>query len=261
VDSSLRKNLFKEAARLQIERHGTAGTVLLVGSAALLTALTTPWLAPLWLAGAAAGGVGLGLSAARGLLNNPDAVPGLAERTVLRHHTPREVPPELLPYVEQAVKSSIDIITQVERARGKPVYDALSDVVDTVGFLLDKIRLMSDRIVSTERLFNSIQTQVRQLPGSRLQGDNAAAFERNLFNLQSSIDAAREQIVDAVASLQQISVQTLMIQAQDAALVDDTTGSLRRLAADQADLLQIRIAAMDEVARSTQAATGKLLQP
>ena len=50
-----------------------------------------------------------------------------------------------------------------------------------------------------------------------------------------------------------------MIQVQDAALLDDTTGDLRRIAADQADLLQVRINAMEDVARSTQAATGRLL--
>ncbi|MGH2543361.1 MAG: hypothetical protein ACRDIB_11210 [Ardenticatenaceae bacterium] len=261
MESSLRKNLFKVAARTQIERQGIVGLGVLVGAAAVLTALTSPWLAPLWLAGAAAGGVGLGLSGARALLNDTAQVPALARRTVLRHHAPREAPAELLSYIEQAVESAIEIITRVEQTRGEPVYEGLRDVVDTVGFLLDKICAMSERIVATERLFGSIQQQVKRLPGARLQGEDARAFERNLFNLQNSIDAARAQIVDATASLQQIAVQTLMIQAQDAALIDDTTGSLRRLAADQADLLQVRIAAMDEVARSTQAATGRLLGP
>jgi hypothetical protein len=260
MESSLRKNLLKEAARLQLERHGLLGGGLLLGAAAFLTALTTPWLAPVWLAGAAAGGIGASLSAARTLLNNQEAVPELAKRTVLHYHAPREVPAELLPYVQQAVESAIEIITRVERTRGQPVYEGMSDVVDTVGFLLDKICGMSDRIVATERLFDSIQQQVRQLPASRLQGDAARDFERNLYNLQRSIDAAREQIVDATASLQQIGVQTLMIQAHDAALVDDTTGSLRLLASDQADLLQARISAMEEVARTTQAATGRLLR-
>jgi hypothetical protein len=69
MESSLRKNLLKEAARLQVERHGLLGGGLLLGAAAFLTALTTPWLAPVWLAGAAAGGVGVSLSAARALLN------------------------------------------------------------------------------------------------------------------------------------------------------------------------------------------------
>ncbi len=259
MESTLRKNLFKEATRVQAEKHGPLATALLVGVVTLLTIATSPWLVPLWLLGATAGGVGLGLSGARALLNDDEAVEELARRTVLRYHVPREVPPELLPYVEQAVQSAIDIIVRVEQARGEAVYGALSDVVDTVGFLLDKLCVMSERIVTTERLFETLQQQVQQLPGSRLQGATARDFERNLHQLQQSIDAAREQIVDTVASLQQVSVQTLMVQAHDAALVDDTTGSLRRLAAEQADELQVRIAAMEEVARSTQSATQRLL--
>lgn len=261
MESSLRRNLFKEAARLQIEKNGLVGGGLLLGAAALLTAVTTPWLAPLWLAGAAAGGVGLSLSGARSLLNSQGAVAELAERTVMQYHTPREVPPELLPYVQQAVRSAIETIARVEQTRGEPSYRGMSDVVDTVGFLLDKICAMSERIVATERLFGSIQQQVKALPGAQLQGAAARDFNQNLFNLQRSIDSAREQIVDATASLQQIGVQTLMIQAQDAAMVDDTTGSVRRLAADQAELLQSRISAMEELARTTQAATGRLLGP
>jgi hypothetical protein len=261
MESSLRKDLLKEAVRIQLERNGMVGGGLLVVAAAILTGVTTPWLAPLWLAGAAGGGVALSLSGARAMLRNQQAVPDLARRTVLAYHTPREVTPELVPYVEQAVQSAIDIITRVEQTRGQPLYDSLSDVVDTVGFLLDKICSMSERIVATERLFNTIQEQVTRLPDSRLQGDAARDFNRNLFNLQRSIDAAREQIADATASLQQIGVQTLMIQAQDAAMLDDTTGNLRMLASEQADLLQVRISAMEDLARSTQAATGRLLKP
>ena len=259
MESTLRKNLFKEAARMQIERYGLVGGSLLFGTAAVLTGATTSLLAPLWLLGAAAGGVGLTISGARRLLNKQEAVLDLAKRTVMQHHAPREVPPELVPYVEQAIQSSIEIITRVEQTRGQPVYNGLSDIVDTVGLLLDKICDMSDRIITTERLFNNIQQQVKALPGSRLQGNAARDFNRNLFNLQKSIDGARQQIVDATASLQQIGIQTLMIQAQDAALLDDTTGDLRRLASDQAELLQVRIQAMEDVARSTQAATGRLL--
>ena len=264
MESTLRKNLFKEAARMQIERYGLVGGSLLFGTAAVLTGATTSLLAPLWLLGAAAGGVGLTISGARRLLNKQEAVLDLAKRTVMQHHAPREVPPELVPYVEQAIQSSIEIITRVEQTRGQPVYNGLSDIVDTVGLLLDKICDMSDRIITTERLFNNIQQQVGAvreppLPGSRLQGNAARDFNRNLFNLQKSIDGARQQIVDATASLQQIGIQTLMIQAQDAALLDDTTGDLRRLASDQAELLQVRIQAMEDVARSTQAATGRLL--
>lgn len=261
MQSSLRKNLFKEAARTQIERNGLVGGVALLGIAGVLTALTTPWLAPLWLVGAAAGGVGLGLSGARSLLNDDEAVSELARRTVLHYHTPREVSPELEPYVQQAVQSAIEIITRVEQGRGEPTYEGMSDVVDTVGFLLDKICAMSERVAATERLFVSIQHQVKALPGSRVRGEDERAFNRNLYNLQSSIDTARQQIVDTVAALQQIAVQTLMIQAQDAVMLDDTTGSLRRLAADQADLLQVRIEAMEEVAQLTEAATGRLLNP
>lgn len=261
MQSSLRKNLFKEAARLRIERGGLLGGGLLLGTAAVLTALTSPWLAPVWLLGAAAGGVGLSISGARGLLKDEAAVPELAKRTVMQHHVPREVPPELLPYVQQAVQSSIDIITRIEQGRTQATYQGMSDVVDTVGFLLDKICAMCERIVATEKLFNSVQAQVKALPGTQLQGEAARDFERNLFNLQRSIDTAREQIVDATASLQQIGVQTLMIQAQDAAMIDDTTGSLRQLAVDQAELLQARISAMEDIARTTQAATGRLLKP
>ena len=261
MDSSLRKDLFKEAARTQIEKTGVLGGGVLVGAAVLLTAATTPWLAPLWLAGAGLVGLGLSVSGARTLLRNNAAVPEVARRTVLAQHAPREVPPELLPYVTQSVESAIEIITRVEQARGQPVYEVLSDVVDTVGFLLDKICSMCERIVNTERLFDSLQQQAERLPGGRLPEASARDFERNLAYLQRSIDAAREQIVDSSASLQQIAVQTLMIQAHDAALVDDTTGSLRRLASDQAELLQARIAAMEEVARTTQAASGRLLGP
>ena len=259
MESTLRKNLFKEAARMQIERYGLVGGSLLFGTAAVLTGATTSLLAPLWLLGAAAGGVGLTISGARRLLNKQEAVLDLAKRTVMQHHAPREVPPELVPYVEQAIQSSIEVITRVEQTRGQSVYNSLSDIVDTVGLLLDKICDMSDHIITTERLFNNIQQQVKALPGSRLQGNAARDFNRNLFNLQKSIDGARQQIVDATASLQQIGIQTLMIQAQDAALLDDTTGDLRRLASDQAELLQVRIQAMEDVARSTQAATGRLL--
>ncbi len=259
MESTLRKNLFKEAARMQIERYGLVGGSLLLGSVVALTSVTSPFLAPVWLLGAATGGVGLSISGARRLLNNENAVSDLAKRTVMHHHAPREVPPELVPYVEQAIQSAIEIITRIEETRGQPVYHGLNDIVDTVGMLLDKICEMSDRIITTERLFANIQQQVNLLPGSRLQGNAARDFNRNLFNLQSSIDSARKQIVDATASLQQIGIQTLMIQAHDAALLDDTTGDLRRIAADQADLLQVRISAMEDVARSTQAATGRLL--
>jgi hypothetical protein len=261
MESSLRKDLLKEPVRIQLERNGLVGGGLLIATAAALTAITTPWLAPLWLLGAAGGGVALSISGARGLLHNQQAVPELARRTVLTYHTPREVTPELVPYVEQAVQSAIEIITRVEQTRGQPLYTSLSDVVDTVGFLLDEICSMSERIVATERLFNTIQEQVDRLPASRLQGDAARDFNRNLFNLQRGIDAAREQIADATASLQQIGVQTLMVQAHDAALLDDTTGSLRMIASEQADLLQVRISAMEDLARSTQAATGRLLKP
>jgi hypothetical protein len=260
MESSLRKNLLKEAVHTQLERNGLVGGGLLIGGAVILTALTSPWLGPVWAAAAGLGGVALSLTGAQGLLRNQQALPDLARRAVLQHHTPREVPPELLPYVNQAVQSSIEIIERVEPMRGQPLYAALSEVVDTVGSLLDKICSMSERIVVTDRLFDSIQQQVSALPGSRLQGDAKREFDRNLLQLQGSIDTAREQIVSATASLQQIAVQTLMIQAQDAALVDDTTGSLIRMAEDQADLLQTRISAMEDVARSTEAMTGRLLK-
>lgn len=259
MESSLRKNLLKEAVHLQLERTGLVGGGLLIGGAVVLTALTSPWLGAVWALAAAGGGVALSLSGAQSLLRNQQAIPDLARRTVLHHHTPREVPPELQPYVEQAVQSSIEIIGRVEQSRGQPLYSALSDVVDTVGSLLDKICDMSERIVTTERLFATIRQQASALPDSRLQGDARQEFDRNLNQLQGSIDRAREQIVAATASLRQIAVQTLMIQAQDAALLDDTTGDLIRIATDQADLLQTRIAAMEDVARSTQAATGRLL--
>jgi len=44
-------------------------------------------------------------------------------------------------------------------------------------------------------------------------------------------------------------------------MIDDTTGSVRRIATDQAELLQARILAMEEVAQNTRVATGRLLGP
>lgn len=261
MQSSLRKNLFKEAARTQIERNGVVGGGMLLGGAAVLTAFTTTWLAPLWLLGATVGGVGLGISGARRLLNNEEAVPELAKRTVMLYHIPKEIPPELEDYVKQAIESATQIIIRIEQTRGQPNYKALSDVVDTVGFLLDKVCEMSNRIIATDRLFDSIQQQMRSLPGGRLSDNAQRDFERNLYNLQQSIDTARRQIVDTTATLQQISLQTLMIQAQDIAMIDDTTGSVRRIATDQAELLQARILAMEEVAQNTRVATGRLLEP
>lgn len=259
MESALRKNLLKEATRDEVEAHAVVGGGLMVGAAALLTAVTAPWLAPLWILGAGASGVAATLALARRRLHDQSQVAALAERTVLTYHVPREIPPELAPYVSEAVRSAVSTITRIEQSRNQPVYSHLRDVVDTVGFLLDRITFISERIVATERLFEQIQSQIEVAPAARLSGDAGRDFNRNLHALQTSIDSARSQIVDATASLQQIGVQTLLIQSQDDALAEDTTGTLRRMATDQAEQLQIRISAMDEVAMTTRAATGKLL--
>ncbi|MCB9126554.1 MAG: hypothetical protein H6638_01365 [Ardenticatenales bacterium] len=258
--SDLRRDLFKNATRNQIERHGVWVSALLVGGAAALTALTAPWLAPLWLGGAVASGAGLSLAGARRSLRNNDEVARLVAQTVGRAYLPNAVSPELRPYVDQAASSAVEIITRAEQRRGEPIYRSLQEVVDTVGLLLQKINQMSERVAATETLFASIQRQSKQLPGGRLANAEAQAlYERTLFNLQKNIDSARQQVVDAVAAMQQISLQTLMLEAQDAALFDGGPSSALQLATEQATLLQTRIDAMDEMAFLTESETSRLL--
>lgn len=259
MDNSLRKNLFKEALRDEVEQRGMLASGLLLSGVAALTAATTLWLAPVYVGVAAVAGLGLALRGTQGRLGNPTAVPEIARRTITAYHAPAEVSPELVAYVEQAIESAVEIVTNIQKDRQQSTYMGMRDVVDTTGDLLNMITTMSERITATEKLFNAIQGRKKSLPNAVLQGKTGDDFERNLFTLQSSIDQARRQIVTATASLQQMSVQVLMIQAQDAALVDQAMGSLSLIATEQADQLQLRIEAMDDIARSTDAATSRLL--
>jgi hypothetical protein len=259
MENSLRKNLFKEALRDEVEQRGMLAGGLLLSGVAALTAATTLWLAPVYVAAAGLGALGLAIRGTQGRLGNPNAVPEIARRTISTHHTPKEVSSELVSYVDQAIEAAVEIVTHIQKDRRQSTYMGMRDVVDTTGDLLNMITTMSERIAATEKLFHAIQGRKKALPNAVLQGKTAEDFERNLRTLQTSIDQARQQIVTATASLQQMSVQVLMIQAQDAALIDQAMGSLSNLATEQADQLQLRITAMEDVARSTDAATSRLL--
>ncbi len=259
MENSLRKNLFKEALRDEVEQRGLLAGGLLLSGVAALTAATTLWLAPVYVVAAGLGALGIAIRGTQGRLGNPNAVPEIARRTIASHHTPKEVPTELVSYVEQAIEAAVEIVTHIQKDRRQSTYMGMREVVDTTGDLLNMITTMSERIAATEKLFRAIQQRKQSLPNAVLQGKTAEDFERNLHTLQTSIDQARQQIVTATASLQQISVQVLMIQAQDAALIDQAMGSLSVLATEQADQLQLRITAMEDIARTTDAATSRLL--
>lgn len=257
-EGDLRRDLLKEALVVRSQQGLLPGSLVYIGVLAALAA-TMPVAALAWAVVGGALGVGASVAGAQRLLGGDEGrVRTIAERVLRRDYAPHRVPPELVPYVEQSIESALRIIVQAERTRGTPSYAALAEVMDTAAYLLARMKTMCEQVVSAEALFDSIKAQFDALPRQSASAIEAG-FNQNLRSLQKTIDAAREQIFQTASILQQMAVQAMLIQSQDLALLNATVGTIQQTASDQAELLQVRIQAMQEIAQTTQAATSALV--
>jgi hypothetical protein len=258
TEGDLRRDLLKEALVVRSQQGLLPGGLAYITILAALTA-TIPLAAVGWAIAGGVVGLGLSVAGARGLLmGNEQQVRAIAERVLRRDYAPQVVPPEMVPYVEQSIEAALRIIVQAERNRGTPSYKALAEVMDTVAYLLTRMKTMCEQVVTAEKLFDSISEQFDALPRQSASSVEAT-FNQNLRSLQKGIDAAREQIFQTASILQQMAVQAMLIQTQDLDLINATAGTIQQTASDQAELLQVRLQAMQEIAETTQAATSALV--